>query len=396
MLLPDDSIGISDILAWRECPRRMSFAMRRHTQAGEPPEAETASTAFGTAMHDVFEFIGRNDAFDDEAVQMAFDKHARWLDPDDLPRLRENLKVYRQRDYLGVRTIAVEGEYRVPLFVADDGRMIYFRFKIDRLYQSLSDPSVFISVDYKTSRWPKAEEEVHEDVQQWAYNFGVHEVFPECGTLVQIYDQLRYGAIPTRKSEAQRQQIKEWIIRHVRAIMRDEKVGPDGLLLPKLNDWCSWCPIAESCSVVKDVTDFTAARIAALAPQTKDGRSWNVDLDPERIDEYVATLDEVTQAKKLLERYETAVKDVVQRMPQHRREKLGYGVIERRIDRFPPEALKLAHEVMGDAFYEAVGLTKARIERFPDEKGREFLLGLAQREVGSTYVQRKKGAANAA
>jgi hypothetical protein len=390
MLLPDDSIGISDILAWRECPRRMAFSMRRHTKAGEPPEAETASTAFGTAMHDALEFIGKNDAFDDEAVQTAFDQHARWLDPDDLPRMRENLKVYRERDYLGVRTIAVEGEYRVPLFTAPDGRLIFFRFRIDRLYQSLADPSVFISVDYKTSRWPKSEEEVHSDLQQWAYNFGVHEHFPECETLVQIYDQLRYGAIPTRKSDEQRGRIKEWLIRNVKAIMRDEKLGADGLPLPRLNDWCSWCPIAESCSVVRDVTDFTAARIAALAPQTQDGRSWNVDLDPSRIDEYVAALDEVSQAHKLLERYEDAVKALVKRLPQQKREGLGYKVVERRADRFPPEALKLAHEVMGDAFYEAVGLSKAAIDRYPDEKGREFLRGLAQKEVGTTYVQRKK------
>jgi hypothetical protein len=396
MLLPNDSIGISDILAWRECPRRMSFSMRRHTQAGEPPEAESASTAFGTAMHDVLEVIGNDDIFDDEAVQVAFDRHARWLDPDDLPRLRENLTVYRQRDYLGVRTIAVEGEYRVPLFTADDGRLIYFRFKIDRLYQSIENPGQFISVDYKTSRWPKSEQEVHSDVQQWAYNFGVHEVFPECETLVQIYDQLRYGATPTRKSEQQRDQIKEWLIRHVRAIMRDEAVGDDGLLKPKLNDWCAWCPIAESCMVVRDVTDFTAAKIAALAPQTQEGRAWNVDLDPTRIDEYVAVLDEVAQAKKLLERYEESVRAVVKQMPQQKRESLGYRVIERRVDRFPPEALRLAHETMGEAFYEAVGLSKAAIERYPDEAGREFLLSLAQKEVGSTYVQRKRGAANAA
>lgn len=391
MDLPNDSIGISDILAWRECPRRMSFSMRRHTPAGEPPEAVTVSTAFGSAMHDVFEFIGNNDAFDDEAIQYAFDKWASWLEPDDLPRMRENLRVYRQRDYLGVRTVAVEGEYRVPLFTAEDGRTIYFRCKIDRLYQSLRDEGVFISVDYKTSRWPKTEEEVHSDPQQWAYNWAIHEVFPEVTTLVNVYDQLRYGAIPTRKSDAQREQIREWLTRHVKAIMKDEAYGGDGLLKPKLNDWCAYCAIAESCSIVKDVTDFTAAKIAALAPQHKDGRSVVVDLDPNRIDEYVSVLEEVGRAKKLLERYESGVKAVVQNLPQDHRERLGYAVRERRVDTYPPRALELAHEVMGDAFYEAVGLSKAAIERFPDEKGREFLRGLAEKKVGATWVEKRRG-----
>jgi hypothetical protein len=395
MQLPADSIGISDIIAWRECPRRMSFSMRRHTPAGEPPEATTPNTAFGSAMHDVFEYVGREDAFDDEAVQYGFDRWARWLEPDDLPRMRENLAVYRQREHLGVRTIAVEGEYRVPL-VEVDGKMYYFRCKIDRLYQSLADERVFIGVDYKTSRWPKSDAEVHSDVQQWAYNWAIHEVFPECERLVQIYDQLRYGAIPTSKSDAQRAQIKEWLARHVVAILHDEDYGDDGLLLPKLNDWCAYCPLAESCAVVADVTDFALSRIAALAPERKEGRKVVVDLEPERFDTYVATLDDVSRAKKLLERYETAVKAVLHQMPQHRRERYGYGIVEKRVERFPPEALKLAHETLGDdTFYEAIGLTKKAIERIPDPEARAFVEGLAERSIGTTYVT-KKAAKNAA
>lgn len=388
MNLPGDSIGITDILGWRECPRRMDFGMIRHTEAGEHPEAATASTAYGTAFHDIVEYVEREDAFDDEAVQYGFDRHARWLEPGDLERLREDLATYRRRDYLGVRTIAVEGEYKVPL-LRWEGRTIFFRFKVDRLYQSLLDDGAFISIDYKTSRWPKTDAEVHEDPQQWAYNFGIHEVFPEIRDLTQIYDQLRYGATPTRKSDAQRAAIREWLVRHVIAILKDEDRGPDDLLKPKLNDWCAYCPIAESCTVVERATDFALAKIAALAPEHKDGRKIVTTLDPSRIDAYVAVLDDVGRAKKLLERYESSVKDVLLRMPQHRRESFGYTVREKRIDRFGPQALQRAHERLGNRFYEAAGISKKAIERLDDEADREFLLGLAVKEVATVYVQRR-------
>lgn len=389
VILPSDSIGISDIMAWRECPRRMDFGMRRHTDAGEHPEAVTVSTAYGSAFHDIVEFVEREDAFDDEAVQHGFDHWARWLEPDDLERLRADLATYRARDYLGVRTIAVEGEFRVPLVTLPDGKIIFFRFKVDRLYQSLTDEGLFISIDYKTSRWRRTEEEVHSDVQQWAYNWGLHEVFPEIRHLSQFYDQLRYGAVPTSKTDAQRAQIKEWLTRHVLAILKDDERGADGLLQPKLNDWCAYCPIAESCTVVADATDFALAKIAALAPERKEGRKTIVELDPARMDEYVAKLDDVQRAKKLLERYESSVRDVLLRMPQQRRESYGYDVREKKLDRFGPEALRRMHERLGDRFYEAAGVSKTAIERVLEDEDREFVLGLAEKTSGSPYVQRR-------
>jgi hypothetical protein len=97
---------------------------------------------------------------------------------------------------LGYRLVSAEVDMRVPLFkLTDDGEWIYFRFKIDALYQSLQNPGLFLMRDYKSSRWPKPIEEIHNDLQQWSYNFGVHEMFPECETLVQIYDQLRFGEV---------------------------------------------------------------------------------------------------------------------------------------------------------------------------------------------------------
>src|SRR3954469_25000723 len=203
MKLPGNAIGPTDIQQYRDCPRRFEFGMQRHTDAGEHPEAQSSSTAYGSAVHEAIAFAEAEAALDDPAIQRAFDLYAKWLEPEDLERLRRDLATYRERDYAGARTVAVEEELRVPLF-EHDGETIYLRTRIDRLYQRLDNPAVFIHVDYKSSRWPRSQQEVHEDRQLWLTNYIVHEVWPECETLVQAYDQLNFGVITTRKTDEQR------------------------------------------------------------------------------------------------------------------------------------------------------------------------------------------------
>ena len=131
------------------------------------------------------------------AIQRAWATYHHYLTPDDLDRMCADLETYHTRTALGYRLIANEKDMRVPLFVYE-GEQIYFRFKVDALYQNIEHPGIFLSRDYKSSRWPKTEEEIHKDIQQWAYNYGLHEMFPEIESLTQLYDMLRYGVTPTR------------------------------------------------------------------------------------------------------------------------------------------------------------------------------------------------------
>ena len=39
-------IGISDMLAWRACPQRFVFGMRRHDEGGESPESWSPANAW--------------------------------------------------------------------------------------------------------------------------------------------------------------------------------------------------------------------------------------------------------------------------------------------------------------------------------------------------------------
>lgn len=334
MILPDDSIGITDIRSWRECGRRMHFGMRRHTEEGEHPEAKSPSTAYGSAFHDAVDYQARHDSSLEDACQVAFDLHGQWLDPAHLERMKVDLETYLERDHVGVRTVGVEVEVKIPLLI-HNGRQIYFRGKIDRLYQSLVDPRLFIHVDYKTSAHPRSAADVHEDIQMWAYNWAIHEVYPECERLVQEYDQLSFGVLTTGKNDEQRDQIRDWIIAEATAILNDEDYGEDGLLQPKINDWCGYCALAESCTVVAQATDFAKARIDALTPTRKEGRKEVIDLEIERVDEYVAQLEEVRLSLKILGRFEDGVKAMLKDMPEARRTDYGYKVQSRNVDVMP-------------------------------------------------------------
>lgn len=389
MKLPGNAIGISDINAWRDCPRRMSFSMKRHTDSGEPPEA-AIEHAYGSCIHDVFEAIEDRGLTDALAVEAAFDKWAWALEPDDLKQLKKDVQTYREREFIGVRTLANEQEFRVPL-LEHEGETIYFRFKLDRLYQRIDNAAVFIHIDFKSSKWRKSEGEVHEDTQMWAYNWGIHQFFPECETLVQHYDQLRFGDITTRKSPEQREQIAEWLRQQVRAILADDSESEDdGLLVPRFNQWCPYCPIIGSCSVVDQLSDFAKSEIAVLTPSKEDAAKVGVDAAP--FENYVAKLDDVEGAQKVLEEFKDRVRSVIKKLPTSERERMGFKLSPRNSDIFTPEAMRQMHELLGEDFYLLVSVTKKRLDDLlADDVRLPAVKGLARREETSQQLRRVNG-----
>lgn len=399
MKLPDSSIGISDLLAYRECPRRFSYGMRRHTARGEQsddrtPEARSPQAAYGSAIHDAI--AATEDAHSDEAaIEVAWKRWGARLEPSDIQLLRDDLAIYRTRDFPNTRTVLAEDEIRVPLMTWQDER-IFFRARIDRLYERLDAPGTFIHVDYKSSKWAKSDLEVQDDLQMWAYNWAIGEFFPEIDQLHQVYDQLRYGQIPTHKTPAQRAQIREWLVKQTTAVLTDDDVRGDELLAPTYNRWCPWCPILESCPVVEQLSDFALTRLAALAPvepiTKKDGtpskKTRRVPLDPARAGEYAAQLEKAKLATAVLERFEESVKELLRDMPDERRAQLGYELRDRRNSVFTPRAAQALHEQLGERFYEVVKLTKTGLQSAlaQDEDLLEWALGLADQVAGPTLV----------
>jgi hypothetical protein len=160
-----------------------------------------------------------------------------------------------------------------------------------------------------------------------------------------------------RKTEAQRALIREWAIHQITAILGDDELPADQ------EPWCPWCPIMESCPIVPELTEYALAEIAALAPAEKVGRKTVVNLDPDLYEVYVEQLEDVNLAQKVLKRFDESVRGVAQ--GDARRRQRGAGLRDEGQDKtsWPPEALRAAHEVLGDDFYEVVGLTKTAVER---------------------------------
>lgn len=393
MQLPNNEVGPTDVLAYRECPARFEFGMRRHT-GDEPPEATTWANAYGSCFHDAAEVVENEGLTDVEAIDRVWPKWQHWLEPGDPERLAQDLQTYRTRSVTGYRLVGTEVELRMPLFQREDGEWIYLRGRIDVLYQRLDNPGVFLMRDYKSGRWPKTEAEVHNDIQQWTYNLLVHHHYPECETLVQIYDQLRFGEIPTRKSELQRKQIKNWLIRQVKAIVGDED------LEPKQNQFCPQCPLMFDCKVTHNATDFWRRKLAVIAPEEKVGRKIYVTLskDEEEFGHYIDILPRAQVTLKMLERFVEAVKDTLKEMPTDRRDGFGYRLQERKGSRFPPEALQRIARIMGPEFWHAAKLSKSSLEDFYGKPGSEEsqgtpldeILALSEKTTGAIMVMPKR------
>lgn len=397
MILPGNSIGISDILAYRECPQKFAFSMRRHTpvperlavypgEMDEPPEATTWANGYGSAVHGAIHLIETTQCDDDTAVDAVWPTYQHWLEITDVQRMRDDLGTYRKRSMTGYRLVAAEKDMRFPLFTQDDGTVIYFRFKIDLLLQHLQHPEVFVTRDYKSGRIPKPESEVHKDPQQWAYNLGVHELYPECERLSQVYDQLRYGEVTTRKSAAQREEMRDWLIRQVKSILGDTR------LEPKQNEWCQTCPLVFDCPVTHRSTRYWRLRLAALAPEEKVGRKMVVTLndEPEEFEHYVKALDDVSTTQKQLKRFEEAVREALKAMPTETRERFGYMLGERKGDSWSAESLRALYEVLGDEIWQLVGITKSKLESVydPDSPQLDIVMSHAQRTVTATTLKK--------
>jgi hypothetical protein len=145
----------------------------------------------------------------------------------------------------------------------------------------------------------------------------------------------------------------------------------------------------ESCPVVGELTAYATGELAALAPAETVGRKTVVNLDPAIFEVYVEQLDDVALALKVLRRFDESVRGVIKEMPKTRQEALGYETKGRTKTSWPPEALRAAHEVLGDEFYETVNLTKTAVERLDDDRSRT-VMDMAVTEDGAPVVTKTR------
>lgn len=396
--LPNNSIGISDILDWRECPRRMQHGMRRHVvlpngQKDEPPGHTDWTNAYGSAIHDAIHIVETVGCDNDEAVDVIWPKYATYLAPDELALLKEDMDTYRGDTPTGMELIAAERDVRVPLLVYE-GVQVYFRFKIDALYRRIQDHTAFYQRDYKSSKHRRSQADVDKDPQMWAYNFGIHDLYPECASLIQSYEQLRFGNLLTSKNGEQRQQMREWLERTVLAMIADTTHEP------KQNEWCPYCPLVLTCDQTKRATRYWRGRLAVLAPMTLEGRKTKIAFGSEADDlEYMMreVLPQIIRTRKHIEAAEKGLKALIEGLTNEERERLGWKLAERKVKVTDPEGLRMIHEAMGDAFYEVISLVGGKVETVlgKPKKGEELspqlklIRNVELQRVGATMLVQK-------
>lgn len=393
MRLPDNAVGITDLNKYLECPRRFAYGMRRHELGHDLGEdgltATYPATAYGSAFHDAVELIAKHGLSDAEAVTQVMGRYGRWLEPGDRTRLLDDLRLYHRRDPPGVETVLAEGEIKVPLMVWR-GQQIWFRAKIDRLYRLIANPNVYVHKDYKTSRWAKSEEEVHNDRQLWGYNWALYEwiereflVPPD--RLRQVYDQLRYGEIPTHKNDEQRAEMHAWLCDIATAVLEDQS------LPHRYNEWCAYCPILVGCPVVEELSEYALSRLAKLAPEKpirkKDGtpgKRTTIELDPAFFDTAIAELPKVKKALRVLSKVDDLVTAELKEMPHHLREEYGYTLEDQDRIYWPADATARILVELEDRAPTLVSLTKTAVERDlkgEDDQAYEWVMGLAEKKA---------------
>lgn len=386
MKLPGNgtSIGPSDIIAVRECPRRASFGFERWDEGGEHPEAQSSATAYGSAFHEAAEFLAKNEnATDDQAVAHAFAKWFDHLEPNDTERLRKDISTYRDRDMTGVRLVGAELELSVPLFI-HEGREIRLRGRVDRLYQSLSDPGHYTMRDYKTNSQPRSQDEVDSDLQLWMYAALIRANYPDVVHLDQIYDQLQFGELTTSKSEEDCHLILGWAEAQVGAILAFNDLGPDGRPAPKLNRWCGHCAYAMDCPALGRATEFAQREVAAIAAEDLSSVG---DLLP-----YVEQLEDMKAASKLLDNAIDRINGALKSISPEAREAMGYKLANRTYTKFGDEAKKAALDSMTeDQLLKAITISASGLRNSGAAKSViDQISDLAEKRKGPGFIKRIK------
>ena len=364
------------------------------------PEAGSPATSYGSCIHDAIE-ASEDGMSDEAAIESAWATWGNVLEPGDLTLLKEDMKLYHERDPQNVRTVLSEGEISVPLTETPDGRPINFRGRIDRLYERLDRPGHFIHRDYKSSKWIKSQDEVDADQQMWSYNWALYEFFPEIQVLDQELDFLRGGIVPTSKTDEQREEIREWLAINARNYFasREGEMEPDGLPLPKMNTWCPWCPVLESCQIVPHLSDWALSTIQALRPPalkaTEAGQHLTEVLvtTVTPIDEYLAQYDDVKTAIAVLKRYEESSRAVIRDLSEAERDRLGFEMRNRSNSVIPVRARNALYEALGhDRFIELAGITQEKLKSaFPDKEQQDWALSLLEKRAGNQVVYRRRG-----
>ena len=321
MKLPDNSLGVSDSVQFHECPKLFYRNMARHLRAPGAPDDQLIAQnseilSYGSCVHDAALVVVQNpDVYLDDAVDAAWRKWAPYLQPEHHAEMREDVKIVIDRTIEAqenLELVCAEEDWKVPVFVGEangsldeeDGQWYYFRFRIDALYRRKDDPTHYVIRDFKTTRRQKFQSDIDEDMQFTAYEYGVRQALGDSVESITIwYDQIKHGEIFSSRDETDRIKFQEYIESTIKAVL--DMPAEEVMDTFKLNQWCGWCPLLESCAVVNYANDLAMFEISQMSNQ-----------DPSKIPDispYIERYERSKLAVKALEEYNSRMSDFLKK-----------------------------------------------------------------------------------
>lgn len=288
MLLPENSLGVSDALQFSRCPRLFHQNIRRFTEGEDQIYISgdfSMPLAYGQAMHEGAQAIVQNpEIYLDDALDLAWAAWSHALDPEHHAELKADLQTILDRtlEAPNLKLVAAEQDMKVPVYrgEADPERKMedeepvwyHYRFKIDALYEDLDEPGHFVIRDYKSYRMQRFQSEIDEDMQFTAYSYGVKRLMGDAVKRVTVWvDQPKHesGEVFTTRTEFEEMAFEEWMRSSIRAILDvpAERIAN----LPKLNDFCGWCPLLANCPILTEATDFALATVGPVIEEYVEG-----------------------------------------------------------------------------------------------------------------------------
>jgi len=379
MKLPNNSVGISDAKQFNECPKLFFHSMRRHT--GIEPEIYTGYShilAYGQALHEGAEYIVRDvdNAYLDDVVDFAWAKWGRHLTPEHHKELREDLKTVLDRSVEAdnLELVACEEDMAVPVYLGrskdgalDEQKEWYkYRFRIDALYKDKDDPGHFIIRDFKTVRRRKLQSQIDSEKQFTAYDYGVRELYGNEVKKVTIwYDQVKFDPLFTTRSESDRMDFEEWIRSQIIAML--DMPENDVANTPRLNKFCGWCPLLESCEIVPMMSAYALAEVSLLTDRISPDKSF---------EDFLGDYYNAKDAMKALKAFTTSVEKTLKDNPGVHGGREWYHI--------PVKSTKIsaraAFEILGEEIFET--LPDIAVSSLPSElvDGKEAAIDLVKTE----------------
>lgn len=323
MKLPENALGISDAKQFQDCPKLFHRNMLRHIRAEGAPDDSLITQnseilSYGSCVHDAALLVVQDpDIYIDDAVDAAWAKWSPYLQPRHHAELREDVGVIIERTKEteeNLELVCAEEDWKVPVFVGREdgaldevkGEWYYYRFRIDALYRRKDDPTHYVIRDFKTTRRQRFQSDIDDDIQFTAYDYGVREALGEGVSQVTIwYDQIKHGEIFSSRDECDRIRFQEYIESTIKAVldMPVERV----IDTFKLNEWCGWCPLLETCQVVDYANDLVKFELSQMS-----GNDFATIKD---VEPYVERYKLSKQAVKTLEEYNSRIGEFLKNNP---------------------------------------------------------------------------------